>query len=59
MSSGLDECPKCKANLIGGEIPEKIRDQYGGTYWKREISIIEKDRTVKWKCPDCGHEWKV
>ena len=25
----------------------------------RQIGIcsLEKDRTVAWKCPDCGHEW--
>lgn len=28
--------------------------------WGREIGIydMEKDRTVKWKCPDCDHEWE-
>lgn len=36
---------------------------YGATEmegrWRREIGIydLETDETVKWRCPDCGHEW--
>lgn len=36
---------------------------YGATRelgtWGRAIGLydIAKDRTVSWKCPDCGHEW--
>ena len=27
--------------------------------WKREIAIYDRDldRTVAYRCPDCGHEW--
>lgn len=27
--------------------------------WGRAIGIydMELDRTVAWKCPDCGHQW--
>jgi predicted Zn-ribbon and HTH transcriptional regulator len=61
MSSGLDQCPNCKANLVGGEMPENIRHHYEGSHWKREIGIYDtdEDRTVKWQCPDCKHEWKA
>ena len=37
---------------------------YGATKtegrWGRAIGIysMEKDRTVAYRCPDCGHEWK-
>lgn len=36
---------------------------YGATRtegrWKREIGIYDyvADRTMSWRCPDCGHEW--
>ena len=33
-------------------------DEHHGQ-WGRQIAIYsrEADRTVAWKCPDCGHEW--
>lgn len=37
---------------------------YGATkekgQWDRQIGIydMEKDRTVRWQCPKCKHEWK-
>jgi len=55
------ECPKCKADLDGGEIPESIREHYSPPYrWSRCIGIYstERDRTTHWKCPDCGAEWE-
>jgi len=36
---------------------------YGATetegWFKREIAVYDraKDRTVAYRCPDCGHEW--
>ncbi len=42
----------------------RIAAMYGATkekgQWGREIGIysMETDRTVAWKCPDCGHEWE-
>lgn len=46
---------------------EKLADasasMYGATrtegQWGREIGIYdrEKDRTVEYQCPDCGHTW--
>ena len=41
----------------------RIAKMYGATkesgQWGREIGIYDwdKDRTVAWRCPDCGHEW--
>lgn len=45
----------------------KRADRYAAAYgatrttgqWGRQIGIydMEKDRTVAWQCPDCGHQW--
>jgi rubrerythrin len=53
-------CPKCKSDLTGEPIPDKDREAFGGTHFERQIGIVDrdKDRVVKWKCPDCGHEWE-
>jgi predicted RNA-binding Zn-ribbon protein involved in translation (DUF1610 family) len=50
-----------------GEEAEQLADDYARAYgadrhsgrWGRQIGIYstEKDRTVAWRCPDCGHEW--
>ena len=53
----IDQCPICTVSWVGEEIPEKSRYLYNGkTHFKREIGIydLEKDMTVKWRCPDCG-----
>lgn len=49
------------------EEAEKLADKYAEAYgatrthgrWGRQIGIysMERDRTVRYKCPDCGHEW--
>lgn len=42
---------------------DKIAKAYGADrtkgQWGRAIGIydMELDRTVAWKCPDCGHQW--
>lgn len=42
---------------------DRIAELYGATrtsgQWGRQIGLydMDKDRTVAWKCPDCGHEW--
>lgn len=49
----------------GGDEKEADRKAafYGATRtsgkWGRQIGIYddELDRTVRWQCPDCGHEW--
>lgn len=58
--------------LIFDTFMEKYQDEekalksasaYGATKtkgkWGRKIGIYDMhtDRTVKWKCPDCEHEW--
>ena len=52
--------------IAQGYTPEealKTAEAYGATqttgHWGRRIGIydMEKDRTVAWKCPDCGCEW--
>jgi hypothetical protein len=46
------------------EEADRIAELYGATrtkgQWGRAIGLYpnEEDRTVKWRCPDCGHEWK-
>lgn len=55
-----DRCPSCGVSLIGDTIPAGIRHLYGGaTRFRREIGIYDRglDRTVAYRCPDCGHEW--
>lgn len=58
----MDNCPKCKANWLGEEIPKDIQEHYSGTHWKREIAIDGGfsgiyDGTVAIQCPDCGEEF--
>lgn len=46
---------------------EEAADEYAAAYgatrttgqWGRQIGIydMEKDRTVQYQCPDCGHTW--
>jgi hypothetical protein len=47
---GIQNCPACDTDLC---------DRENGPPFKREIGIYDrnKDRTVSWKCPDCGGEW--
>lgn len=58
-----DTCPACGANLQGSPIPQEHIDKGcyspGSTHYSRRIGIydMERDRTVAWHCPDCGHEW--
>jgi hypothetical protein len=56
-----ERCPGCEADLRGEPIPEEVREHYGNhTHFSRRIGIYsrESDRTVRWRCPDCGHEWE-
>ncbi|WML44577.1 hypothetical protein [Neobacillus sp. PS3-40] len=50
--------PYFNANLQGETIQGQ-QESYGATHFTRKIGIYDvvKDRTVKWKCPDCGGEW--
>lgn len=51
------DCPHCGASMDGGPIPEDSRHLYGPPYrWSRAIGIysVERDRTVRFECPDCG-----
>ena len=53
-------CPACHADLRGAEIPVEHREHFGGaTHGSRLIGIYDRDRdrTVAWRCPDCGAEW--
>jgi ribosomal protein L37AE/L43A len=55
-----ENCPGCGGDLRGGEIPPGDRDHFGGkAHFSRKIGIYDRgaDRTVAWRCPDCGHEW--
>jgi hypothetical protein len=53
-------CPNCDANLVGDPIPEQQRHHFGGKKnFMRTIGLYDDDRdmTIAWRCPDCGHEW--
>lgn len=55
-----DTCPHCKADLRSDYIPAEQRELFGNNaHYSRRISIYdrERDRTVGWRCPDCGGEW--
>jgi len=43
-------CPECPAWWT-------YSTEDGGTY-SRLIGIDEHDRIVRWRCPDCDHEWE-
>lgn len=52
----LPNCPHCNANLVGDEIPENRRHNFGGaTHGSRIIAVYDqaRDRTAYFKCPDC------
>lgn len=62
-------CSACGADLRGSTIPVESRHLYGGhmecrygcgnePHYSRLMGIydVERDRTVAWQCPDCGHE---
>lgn len=59
MENNLEFCPHCKVNLQGDPIPEHQQYLFGVTHFSRAISLydIDKDRTVAFKCPDCGGRW--
>jgi rubrerythrin len=50
--TGSEEEADRKAEMYGAN-REKGR-------WGRTIALYDrdKDRTVAWKCPDCGHAWE-
>ncbi len=52
-------CPSCDADLRGEPIPDETREHYSVTHYSRRIGIYDRrlDRTVAWRCPDCGYEW--
>jgi len=57
----IEYCPHCNANLRGEEIPEEQRHYFGKhTHFGRKIGLYDRDldRTVAWKCPDCGKTWE-
>lgn len=54
-----ERCPACGASLRGSPIPVNQQESYGASHFSRKIGIysVESDRTVAWRCPDCGGEW--
>lgn len=61
MKNSKEYCPHCNADLQGEPIPKKQQDSYNSRHFTRKIGIsdIEKDRIVKWECPDCEGEWDI
>lgn len=61
MSDLPTHCPECKSDLRGPEIPDEWKHHYRDkTHYSRVIGIYDRgrDRTVAWRCPDCGHGWE-
>jgi len=57
-----DECPCCKASLVGDKIPEKYLDEHGDeTHYSRAIwvSSMKRDMGVAYRCPDCKEYWPI
>lgn len=54
-------CPYCNTNLQGKQIPKEQQISYGATHFTRKIGMydLEKDKTIKWKCPECNGEWDI
>ncbi|MFD1445778.1 hypothetical protein [Oceanobacillus profundus] len=59
LTNNKENCPYCNADLQGEPILNEDQEWYGATHFTRKIGMydLEKDRTIKWKCPDCGGEW--
>ena len=54
-----DRCPVSGCDLRGAEIRPQDRDLYArATHYSRAIGEIERDRVVRWRCPDCGAVWE-
>lgn len=58
LTSSKEYCPYCNTNLQGKK-PLESQNSYGATHFTRKLGMYDllEDRTVKWKCPDCGGEW--
>lgn len=55
-------CPLCSADFKGALIPPEHREVFGGEENFSRVMGIEmrgEDRISKWKCPDCGGEWRM
>jgi len=52
----IDKCDKCGVSFDGGPIPDDVNHFYSSDRWNRAIGIydLDQDRTVSYKCPDCG-----
>lgn len=59
MSDEPTNCPHCNTNLLGAPIPKEYLIHCDSMYFKREIGVYDmaRDRTVLFRCPDCGGEW--
>lgn len=65
LTTGGDTWPSVPAERLSEA--EARADRYASHYgatrehgrWGRQIGIydMDKDRTVRWRCPDCEHEW--
>jgi hypothetical protein len=59
MRDNKENCPHCNADLQGEPIPKEQQESYGTTHFSRKIGVYDssKDKTFKWKCPDCNGKW--
>ncbi len=49
----IPECPHCKANLVGEEIPADIRRYYDSDRWGLAVGISNGDSVMWYECPEC------
>ena len=54
-----DGCTMAEAVDIANETAAMYGASQDKGMWGRQIGIydLERDRTVRWKCPDCDGEW--
>ena len=60
MSKEPEECPHCKASLLGEEIPKEHQKHYNGKkFYSKTIGLYDqyRDMITSWMCPECGHTW--
>lgn len=55
-------CPVCGASLIGNEIPETLRKEFGNrSHYTRLVECYDWKTNQKtgYECPDCGEVFKT
>jgi len=56
----MRNCPECNTNWVDKPIPKEYRENYSPPYFfSRVIALYDRDldRTTRYVCPDCKHEF--